>query len=202
LALLREFIRIFEDFSNLLCFMQSILFLTLDAKRQEQDMEITECEGYKSLLGAVERYEKQYGIHSGGYREKLDWAVNRAKHYSKVTGICACEILSGWEECRVNSFMSFYCEENQPILTAGAEYVFETTEDLMSSTGKKGYRCPKCGGVSQSAYECTSGLGKDGTPCDWKSFGQFGNIGYGTFVFVKEGMTGQTILSPIAWEIA
>jgi hypothetical protein len=163
-------------------------------------MDIIDCEGYKKLLAAVEDDErKSPGFHD--YRGKLEWAVDRAYHYAEKTGIPVEDILTAWENQRRYWYMNFYQDSNQPLLTGDRVRVFNTIDSLQAAIGDGGFRCPRCGGISKSPYECDSGQEMEpGQVCDWKVYGLFRDLGKGAFVFVKEKMRGQIIFMPVAWE--
>lgn len=168
--------------------------------------DITQCEGYQSLRAAVDRdYAKDKSYQEGGrpfhdYEAKLNWTVDRAQHYGEALGVDPAEILNEWEKGRDYWYMNYYQDVNQPKIDAGHVRVFDTLHDLKVSVGGSGFRCPACGGISTGAYECDSGIVRDGAPCDWKSYGLFGTLGKGAFVYVKEKLSGQTIFAPVAWE--
>jgi hypothetical protein len=161
---------------------------------------IEECEGYKKLLASVENDEaKSPNFHD--YRKKFDWIISRAKHYAEKTGLDAADLLDEWEKLRNYWYMNYYQDANLPEIKGDYVRVFETPEDLHESIGKLGFRCPSCKGVSKSPYECDSGLEmSEGKICNWKSYGLFGTLGYGVYVFVKAAMRGENIFKPIAWE--
>lgn len=171
-------------------------------------MNIMECDGYKKLLMAVERDEKESpGFHD--YRGKLAWVIERANHYAEKTGLDASAIIDKWEGLRTYWYMNYYQDSQQPLLTNERIRIFETQADLLSSIeADKHFRCPFCNGVSSSPYKCNSGIivdtikGKNGKNkvCDWKSYGLFGDLGKGIFVFIKDKMIGQTIFMPLLWE--
>jgi hypothetical protein len=163
-------------------------------------MKLEESSGYKKLLSAIEYDEKQSpNMHN--YREKIQWIIDRAKHYAEVTGIEAAIILNTWEDRRNYWYMNYYQENNQPLLTGATVRVFDTQDDLMDSVGKSGFRCPMCNGVSKSPYKCDSGSEMSkGKRCDWNANGLFGTLGKGVFVFVKDTMASGTIFMPLAWE--
>lgn len=163
-------------------------------------MEVTECAGYKKLLAAVERDEKESkGFHD--YRAKLQWVLDRAKHYAEKTGLDAADILDAWEEGRTYWYMNYYQECEQPEIKANSVRVFDTEEAARESFEGKGFRCPRCGGVSKHPTACNSGKEMEpGKVCDWKAFGLFGALGKGVFVFVKSELRGYNIFKPVAWE--
>lgn len=133
-------------------------------------------------------------------KEKLDWIIERAKHYGDKLNINWKEIINSWEEDRNYWYMNYYQDCNQPLLDDNVK-IFETVDDFRKSVGDKGFRCPCCNGVSSNPYECDSGLEMaKGKICDWKSYGLFGTLGKGIHVFVKEKLKGETIFMPISWE--
>jgi hypothetical protein len=169
-------------------------------------MNIEESEGYKKLLASVERDET--GDTKGGgkffhdYRAKLQWAVDRAKHYAEKTGLDAAAILDSWEKQRDYWYMNYYQDCNQPEIagSGGADvHVFDTIEAAQASFDGKGFRCPACKGVSKSPYECDTKIPMAGStkPCDWKSYGLFKAS---TFIFIKDKLAGTNIFTPVAWE--
>lgn len=163
-------------------------------------MEITECEGYKKLLAAVEDDERRSpGFHD--YRGKLAWVLAQVQHYAQVTGLEASVILDACEKRRNYWYMNFYQESRLPRLDGKRVKIFATQAELQAAVGTQGFRCPRCGGVSTSHEECNSGLkiGKNEV-CDWKTYGLFGTLGQGVFVFVKEPVIWGDIFTPIAWE--
>lgn len=128
------------------------------------------------------------------YCDKFKWVIDRAKHYEEKTCIPWEQILDSWESRRNYWYMNYYQECNQPEIKSDRVRVFDTLEDLKASIGDKGFRCPSCGKISKSPYECTS------EGCDWKVYGLFKDLGKSVFVFVKEKIAGETIFMPIAWE--
>lgn len=158
-----------------------------------------DCEGYRKLVAAVERDEKQSpNFHN--YRGKLEWIVARARHYAEKTGLTPEAILDAWDSKRDYWYMNYYQDANQPLIAADSVRVFGTVEELRVSIGDKGFRCPACAGVSKSPYECDTRIKTKGKVCDWKSYGLFGHLGKGISVFVKEKVQVQAIFMPVAWE--
>jgi hypothetical protein len=164
---------------------------------------IEQCDGYKKLLASViadEKHDEGHGRkHFHNYREKLNWTIERAKHYAVRLNISPCEMLNTWESNRDYWYMNYYQDARQPLLDESVR-VFETTDDLLKSIGKNGFRCPVCGGVSSDPYVCKTKKVVDGKECDWKSSGLFGCLGKGVSVFVKEKLSGETFFMPVAWE--
>jgi hypothetical protein len=156
--------------------------------------------GYAKLLAAVERDEETSpGVHD--YRGKLAWVTSRAEHYARIAGLRPTDVLDAWERDRDYWYMNYYQDCNQPEIEGDAVRVFDTPEDARLAVGASGFRCPACGGVSKSPYECDTGLDMHpGETCDWKSYGLFRTLGKGVHVFVKSEMKIQEIFMPIEWE--
>jgi hypothetical protein len=166
----------------------------------ENVADIYECEGYKKLLLAVEKDEVE-SPRFHDYRGKLEWIVKRAQHYAEKLDLDACNILNAWEKARAYWYMNFYQDCEQPEIKSDRVRVFEDPEELHQAIGKEGFRCPMCGGVSKSPYECDSGLDMSpGKKCDWKSWGLFHDLGKGIYIYVKSELQGQIIFMPLAWE--
>jgi len=135
------------------------------------------------------------------YCDTFKWAIDRAKHYGEKLGIPWEEILNAWEAERNYWYMNYYQECKQPRIEGDRVRVFDTVGDLMASIGKDGFRCPCCGGVSSSPYECDSGvIRSDGTVCNWKVYGLFGGLGKDAFVYCKDKVHGERMFMPVAWE--
>ena len=150
-------------------------------------------EGLETLKLAVKRdQEESPNFHD--YQGKLDWIIDRAKHYEEKTGIPYLEIIDAWEEKRNYWYMNYYQDCEQPLLTTDKVYAFDTVKALRESIGNDGFRCPKCKRVSSNPHECSQ------ESCSWKSYGLFKTLGEGATVFVKENITLGHIFLPIAWE--
>lgn len=135
------------------------------------------------------------------YCDKFTWVVERAKHYGEKLGLDWRDILAQWEADRTYWYMNYYQESNQPEIKGDKVRVFETVDEVLQSFGKREFRCPACHGVSTDPNECNSGQTSGGKVCDWKSYGLFGAMGQGVFVYIKEKLRGQTIFMPLAWEV-
>lgn len=156
------------------------------------------CNGYRTLLAAVEHDIEKY--HDRDYRAKLTWVIERAKHYAEKTGVPVEFILDAWERRRDYWYMNYYQESNQPLIEDRKIRVFDTGDAFVASVGKEGFRCPACGKVSRSPYQCDAGTVTDGKVCDWKVYGLFGHLGKGIAVFVKENAVIEKLFMPVAWE--
>lgn len=163
-------------------------------------MNLSQCEGYLKLKEAVLKDQREApGFHD--YEKKLNWIIERAEHYAEKTGIAAEDILNAWEQKRGYWYMNYYQDCNQPLIKDERVRIFDSTDDLLQSIGKNGFRCPACNGVSQSPYDCDSGLElSKGKICNWKVYGLFSDLGKGVYVFVKDKIQGERIFMPNAWE--
>lgn len=159
--------------------------------------------GYEKLSAAVtEDCEKSGGtFHPEGccqcgakcfnhYCDKFRWTVDRAKAYGEATGLKWEDILDSWEDDRDYWYMNYYQDCNQPEIKYGKVIVFDTLEDFKAAVGERKFRCPSCGKITTSPYECKS--------CDWKVYGLFGDFGKGVFVYVKDKLKGTRIFMPIS----
>lgn len=167
---------------------------------------IEKSEGYQKLRTAILNDTKS-GWSEESRLEKLDFAVERAKHYEEKTGIPAGEMLTAWENRRDYWYMGYYQDCNQPLIQGESVRVFDSTDDMLEAIGKAGFRCPHCKGVSRNPYRCDSGIklqlinsGKKKETCNWGSGGLFGTLGKGAYVFVRSELKGESIFMPIAWE--
>lgn len=181
------------------------------------------CNGYKRLLEAVLSQTMKEGncFHPGGcknifyfnrtnlamvkcshkYCDKFAWVIDRVKHYAEHTGLDPAEILDAWESERSYWYMNYYQDCKQPMLYNKDVRVFDTIQDMLDSIDKRAFRCPMCNGITTSPYTCNSGLEMSpGKICDWKSWGLFGPLGKGVYIFVKEKMKIENVFMPIAWE--
>ena len=56
-------------------------------------------------------------------------------------------------------------------------------------------RCPSCNGISSDPNKCDVS-----EKCNWASYGLFGTMGKGAYVFIKSELRGQEIFMPVSWE--
>lgn len=125
----------------------------------------------------------------------------KLSEYSISLNIPQEEILKSWEEDRTYSAINYYQESNQPSIKSEKVRVFGTVEEMLQAIGEKEFRCPSCNGISTDPYTCNSGeeMSK-GKKCDWKVYGLFGDLGKGSFVYIKDKLRGETIFMPLSWE--
>lgn len=135
--------------------------------------------------------------------KKYDWIIKRAEHYAEKTGLHTDEILNAWEEDRNYWYQNYYQESNQPKIEGDSVRIFDSVEDLLKEIGEKKFRCPSCEGISTNPYSCNSGMEMaKGKTCNWNVSGLFGDLGQGTYVYVKDKLRGENIFTPLSWEKA
>lgn len=154
---------------------------------------IMDCQGYKML-----REKADENIAHGWGEERVNkgfnWAIERAKHYSEKLNLPINDILTSWvNQCNI-SFLNYFQDCNQPLIEHENVKVFETIDELLQAIGEKKFRCPSCGGISTSPYECNA------RGCNWKVYGLFGDLGKGAYVFIKDKLSGERIFMPLSWE--
>lgn len=148
--------------------------------------------GLEELQQAVAKdQEESHGFHD--YAGKLQWIIDRAKHYEEHTGIPYLDIIDAWEKDRSYWYMNYYQEVNQPRLDGDAKvFIFSNLAEYKEAVGDKGFYCPKCNHVSKSPYEC------DSPTCDCKAYGLFGTMGVGAHIFITDKMIGSNTFMPVA----
>ena len=157
------------------------------------------CDGCSSedLAKTLASYDPLEGALSCGRSceccGKFKWACDRAFQNAQKIGLEWRDILSKWEERRRYWYMNYYQDAHQPAIGDEHVYVFEDLEALRKAVGSEGFICPSCGGISKSPYECTL------DDCDWKSYGFFGCMGKGAYVFVKSELYGEGMFMPVAF---
>lgn len=169
------------------------LSLVSDVKRDTDN-----DKGTFNTEGCIQKCPGSHCFHK--YCDKFKWVIDRANHYSNMSGIDATGILEKWENDRDYWYMNYYQECNQPKFEGDNIRIFDTVEEFKKSGIEKGFRCPHCNGISINPVTCNSGIKINGKICDWKAYGLFGTLGKGIFVFIKERLEGHTIFYPIAWE--
>jgi hypothetical protein len=165
-------------------------------------MTLQDSEGYKKLLKSADDDKQRHARSDKEIDDKIQWILDRVKHYSDKTGLAESDILDAWEKERSYWYFNYYQDASQPLLDENVK-VFDTIEEFQKSAKEPRFRCPACGGISSNPYVCNSGVDiKDGKerPCNWKSYGLLGCLGKGSHVFIKSEIKGDTIFTPIAWE--
>lgn len=129
--------------------------------------------------------------------QKFKWVCDRAFFIGLATGLDWKSIVTAWEKDRMkdkwpNWYMNYYQPINQPAIGGAHVFVYENGDEAVKAFGKDGFICPACGHVGTSPYKC------DSEDCNWVSYGLFGTLGKGAFVFLKDKMLGENIFMPVA----
>lgn len=123
------------------------------------------------------------------YCQQFKWIIDRAKHYSHVTGIEISKILNAWEENRSFWFANYYQDSSQPKLNVKDNniLIFNSTEEAKNKFLESGFICPSCGGETITPYECKG--------CGWKVYGLL-QTGKEYYWFFKDKCRGEKIFPP------
>ena len=133
--------------------------------------------------------------------EKLSqYLWSRVDHYSQILNIPRNIVLQSWEMQRSTDPVRFYDDLNQPLLDQEHVFIFQSRKKLESGVGKKGFRCPRCMGVSSHPRQCDSNERLNGTDhiCDWDADSVFGTLDRGIYVFIIDELAGEYIFRPIS----
>lgn len=106
--------------------------------------------------------------------------------YAEKLGLTPEEVLRALEGKRDYCCVNYYQEANFPNLDGVR--VFETQAELKAAVPSMKFRCSSCNELSSNPYRCNTGAKrKDGSVCDWKSYGLFGTLGKGFRFTIREG---------------
>ncbi|EIZ1085887.1 hypothetical protein MPI44_004435 [Klebsiella oxytoca] len=121
------------------------------------------------------------------------------EQYSETLAVPPGEIIQALESIRSFSAPNFYQEANLPDL--GGVTIYETLADFRTAIPSKKFRCPSCGGVSNSPYDCdaikVTKEYPDGFICGWKSYGLFRTINKGARILILS----EFLTKPVVHEI-
>lgn len=134
------------------------------------------------------------------YCQKFWWVIDRANHYSEVTGVPAEEIITAWEMERSYWYLNYYQDSNQPSFdntTGLPKKIYDTREDIAASFGSAGFICPMCGNVGKSYQECDGRNPESDVKCDWAAYGLFRTAGRGIIVVCKSPFMIREIFLPV-----
>ena len=155
--------------------------------------------GLKELRELAEDDLKRGNIYVGSL-EKIEWIIERAKHYQLKTGKPYQEIIDTWVSKKNYWYINYFQEANQPLITGEDVYLFENIEEAKESFKELGFRCHRCGGISKSPKECDTNIVIDKKTCDWKAYGLFGTLGKGVTIILKDTISIENIFKPVAYE--
>lgn len=167
----------------------------------------SEQDGYRRLWQAVQNDCLEHGgvLHPEGccdcgmgcfhrYCDKFRWAVDRAKEYEKATGIDWKDILTDWENNRTYWYMNYYQECNQPKIEGRRVRVFETENDKIQSFAGLGFRCPRCGMITNNAHIC------DNCYLSMYSSKEAYESSMCVYAYIRSTCRTSHFFMPVAWE--
>jgi len=109
----REFWNYYEDLKRARNYNDSLIKILIDEKIEKLERMITMNTTYLMLVESVMQ-DCPALCGKCEYCNKLEWIINRAKHYSKELNLPWKIILNEWEKERTYWYYSFYNEVNQP----------------------------------------------------------------------------------------
>ncbi|MEQ0217802.1 hypothetical protein ABLV18_27070 [Klebsiella sp. CN_Kp114] len=132
-------------------------------------------------------------------RIMVDFIDHMLEQYSEKLAVPPGEIIQAMESIRSYSAPNFYQEANLPDLYGVT--IYETLADFRNAIPSNKFRCPSCGGVSNSPYDCDSIKATkehpDGVICGWKSYGLFRTINKGARILILS----EFLTKPVVHEI-
>ncbi|HBL0097701.1 TPA: hypothetical protein LOM28_000518 [Escherichia coli] len=132
-------------------------------------------------------------------RIMVNFIDHMLEQYSEKLALPQSEIIQALESIRSYSAPNFYQEANLPDLDG--VIIYETLVDFRNAIPSKKFRCPSCGGVSSSPYDCDSikvcKEHPDGVICGWKSYGLFRTINKGARILILSEFLSKPIVHEI-----
>ncbi|MGL6119194.1 MAG: hypothetical protein ACRC0V_01690 [Fusobacteriaceae bacterium] len=153
-------------------------------------VDMKDGKGLKQLRQEVKKDIEGSGCHS--YNEKLEWVIERAKHYQLKTGTPYQKIINNWVKGMGYWYMNYFQECNQPLIMGENVKVFEKNKDVVESFKDSGFICPSCEKISTHPAKCIH--------CEWRANGLFGTFGKGITIIVKEDLSINEIFFPVAYK--
>lgn len=185
-----------ERENGLSALVKSVIYDHERVRLHHHDEDYRSCPSYEPIRcpGILEAYKPYGNLRCGRscmFCDVLVHAVDRAGDYAKATGREWREVFAAWEGAREYWYVNYYAEGRFPSPNGEKVFIFDDLEDFTQKVGSQGFRCPACGEVSKSPYECA---------CGWTSSGLLGCLGTGAWCFRSDAMMGQMIFMPIALE--
>ena len=120
-------------------------------------------------------------------RDKVrDLIADVCDEYSKALNMSSDAVFESIESLRNYWAVNYYQRANFPKLDNVT--IYENEDQFRNVINGKGFRCPRCKGVSKDPYACDSGEEMEpGNVCDWKSFGLFGCLDGGPVLRRRDG---------------
>ncbi|MBQ2972084.1 MAG: hypothetical protein IJE16_06010 [Ruminococcus sp.] len=140
--------------------------------------------------------ERPDGSHR--FDKEIAWIESMIKDYAEKLNLTTDRVVEIMEGKRDYSWPNYYQPANFPgIDSSNLVGVFETFQAFHEHAKKewKGFRCPKCGDISNHPQECAHRISKDGK-CDWCSYGLF-KSGTGVII-LEDGLKAIPIFEPVA----
>lgn len=132
------------------------------------------------------------------FDEKIAWIKNMVKDYAEKLNLTTDRVVEIMERKRDYSWPNYYQSSNFPgIDSDNVIGVFETVEAFRAHASKnwKGFKCPKCGEISNNPQECAHRVNKDGK-CDWSACGLFQSPK--GIIILEKGISLIPIFEPVA----
>lgn len=144
--------------------------------------------------------ENKDGTHR--FDKKLEWLENIAKEYAEYFHLSTDEVIAIMENNRTYSWPNYYQEANFASVSELKELigVFKTFDEFYNYSKEhwKGFKCPRCGNISNDPQFCEHRTKGDGI-CDWTSFGLF--TAKDSIVILENGFEKIPIFEPVSKEI-
>lgn len=134
------------------------------------------------------------------FDKKIAWIEEMIKSYAKTLNMTTDEVVDLMEKGRDYSWPNYYQEANfHPLDDKTILGVFKTFKDFRvhSKEHWQGYRCPKCGTISQHPQECLHRQENDGV-CDWCAYGLF--CPDKSVIILESGLKAIPIFDPVPKE--
>lgn len=132
------------------------------------------------------------------FEKQIEWIRQMFLDYSEKLGIPVDELVDIAESKRDYWWPNYYQECNFPPLDSESIVgIFRTAEEFRKYAKEHwdGFKCPRCGAVSQNPQECIHRVNKDGK-CDWAAYGLF--RGPTTVIVLEIGLSAIPIFDPVA----
>ena len=145
-----------------------------------------------------EKWNEEYKDGTHRFDKEIAWIETMVQQYAAALGKSIDETVELMEKSRgYNSWPNYYQEANFPGIDSANLYgIFDTYKDFQRTAREKwsGFRCPRCGDISNHPQECRHRIAKDGK-CDWCAYGLFRD-GKGVIV-LEDGLSMIPIFEPV-----
>lgn len=119
--------------------------------------------GYESLYAAYRSSAEKWPGRESEWKEKLDWALERASQYANALNVDRETVLEAWESDRDYWYVNYYQESNQPSLenknvVMMAEWEAEGERLYGKDHLDWKFKCPACGNVQTARMFKDAGI--------------------------------------------